>query len=747
MGSLQLGFLAWPPIPFVIHLSRAGSWFFSASHHAHGHGSGHATIQRGRKGASLRKGGPGSADDGLNGPVGLLGVTVSEEETLPQDTVRSNLDEHANAGRVTVDRVPSPNPAAAASGAAGQAHARAPIPVIKTDEARPASTPPSPVRNPSLLHADGPTIAADEHTPAVAAKNASSTLPDQSTIAASPALAELHASLLAAQTSAQDLRAQVASIESASAHSQLRSALDDLRKHKKEEDAERAELKARMRSLEENKRQAEGVRRDAEKKLKSVEGERDGLRNKVNGTKADIEKLKDDIVRGERALEDSTKHRVEHTKQTREQVAAKREELGRVDGEIAQGAQLHAELTVQVLQAVEALQALIDQSPPNPTPEEEDVDDDFVVKRRPSSYPVAPDSGLQPYVEPYYSSANGPGYTTDFRPFSPTRQQPVSTGDQYRETGYEPGFGHLGVPAMAPRGSLDAGDEPGSPSGTMSSSFSVNLLPQGLFSSLEGDVTPVDGQTEMGDSADELTHDDDHVVQLDEELRTSSHPPSGTQPPADSRTPPSFSQGPQHAQPLAVVDDPDKLRRIMDDLNDAGHQQQANAAGRRWFQPKPRSANEVTAPTSTLFGAPLGLTTSNESLRMPHSASALGDNPFAPSAAEKRALKWGSLGKWGIGGPKAARETSEPGTATRSLFQHDGNSTAAGVYRPYLHSPTNSARSSSADLTGARSAWDHAPVPGDISDRILSLGRKVSGRRVNGNGNGSSMSDDIWGGK
>lgn len=617
-------------------------------------------------------------------------------------------------------------------------------------------------------------------------------MPDESAIAASPLLTDLHSSLLSTQSIVQDLRTQITSFESSVAHRQLQTAVDSLRKRKKDEDSERAELKARMKGLEENKRQAEGVKRDAEKKLRSVESVRDGSRSKISNMQSEIDQMREEMDKSKQAIEESGAHREQHALETHAQLEDKKDQLEQTEREINEGTAQHANLTVQVLQAVESLQALIEQSPPVPTQEE---DYDFVVKSRPTSHLAQPDSGFQPYpTDPYYRAVNATPpphshsqshvhghahastntYGADFRPFSPAHQYGGSRSGSYRDLpAYESGFSQLMVPAS--NNSIDLNQEPGSPNGTMSSSFSVNLLPQGLFSSLEGDVTPIDGQTEMGDdSSDEFAPAEDHRMSPIDDRFVASQSLSLTTSPASNKTPPASQS---HLHPSGAVQDPDKLRRILDDLNDAG----SNTSPRRWFHPNKSTAHKSADPpagSSALFSIPIDHRSSSESLLMPqHTGSGLLDNPFAPSAAEKKALKWGTLGKWGIGSKSVAH--GSVGDIPRSIFNNEHIS--GPTYRPYLNTPTHSARSSSVDLTTARSAWDQATVSTEAASvvddgtscdrkaveapgRVLSLSRKTSGKNASqGSGagagavgqEGSSMmgnggtvrtvGDNIWG--
>ncbi len=171
-------------------------------------------------------------------------------------------------------------------------------------------------------------------------------------------------------------------------------------------------------------------------------------------------------------------------------------------------------------------------------------------------------------------------------------------------------------------------------------------------------------------------------------------------------------------------------------------QSPGHSGPRKWFSTSRLKSSDTmkgeepvnTETTDFIHGGPLVATTSNDSL----SISGTGySNPFAPSAAEKKALRWGPLNKWGANrppddfGPLHVRAST-----TGFLGEH------------------SSARSSSADLS-ARSAWDHAVVgdaaasgtfapgtgAGELSSseekrhfRFFSMGKKSAKESSPGNG-------------
>jgi hypothetical protein len=285
----------------------------------------------------------------------------------------------------------------------------------------------------------------------------------------------------------------------------------------------------------------------------------------------------------------------------------------------------------------------------------------------------------------------------------------------------------------------------------MSSSFTANLLPQGLFRSLEGDATPVD---DRAIDLDDYDAEDDFVGQS-HVLVPDDPGPFARQEGEDSTTPPATQSGqddgedeatsggdassPRQSsgrQPEFDVEQQRDSHREDGDLSSSP----LKSSPRRWFA---KVKSGINAPgdlpehnnrahpngSTALYGRPLSLTLSNDSLIGPGQGF---ESAFAPSAAEKRALRWGSIGRWASNRQGAGADL--PHFAQRTPAAH-------------LTTPPGSARSSSVDLT-ARSAWDQASVPhansgilsgaggvtdlrGDHSEerspfRFFSLGKKAS---------------------
>ncbi len=580
----------------------------------------------------------------------------------------------------------------------------------------------------------------------------------------SPVIAELNASLSASVSSVSDLRDQLKTLTASVEHSQLQlqSAVNDLRKKKKDEDADRAELKTRMKGVEENKRQAESAKRDAEKKLKTAEVTRDGIKARIDSMTREIKEMEEERMGCIDEIRESREGREEHARATAIKSADAGRELESTEEELAEEGRLNTELAAKVMKAVDVLQSLIDKSPQAMTVGDEEGH---------GNAPVTPDGNL--HAQPYnmgggqelgglysgtYDSGSGMHdqsvrHALSSRPLSrefhdrhrydnSSGNFPFSRVSSFKDvTGYE-GFGPLGVSAMhggdayrAPSIDVDV-DEPGSPTGTMSSSFTANLLPQGLFRSLEGDATPVDDDGMDMDDYDPMDYAlGHHHIDIPDNSNVITRPGEDVTPPA---TQAGADEDDESASPRSVTrhsvdfdDDRERHDHHSAEQDTRLSISPSHSSPRRWFSKVKTgiTTNDhhgaAAAPHngSALYGRPLSLTLSNDSLL---GAGGQGfESAFAPSAAEKRALRWGSIGRWA-----SNRQT---GVADLPVFAAHAQAQRSSAYHA---SPPGSARSSSVDLT-ARSAWDHADQasssgvqasgPGEERSpfRFFSLGKKI----------------------
>lgn len=192
---------------------------------------------------------------------------------------------------------------------------------------------------------------------------------------------------------------------------------------------------------------------------------------------------------------------------------------------------------------------------------------------------------------------------------------------------------------------------PGSPNGT-------SFLPQGLFRSLEGDATPVDsdGHESDSESGDELwkspSTESAHAPQPLSHAQTSLPTSQGRFMPS-STTPPAINVNPLATAPAPALNGLPAL-----------------PGSRRWLSGT--SSNENVAFS---FLHP-GRTASTDSLQFESS-------PFAPSASEKQALKWGPLSRyrWARGneaapGPSARSSSVDLGLGNGIVNSSNSTSTA-----------------------------------------------------------------------
>lgn len=487
----------------------------------------------------------------------------------------------------------------------------------------------------------------------------------------SPLVTSLKSDMTAAQATLSDLKSQL-QLHEASTDSTLTATLDELRNRRKEDDSERSELKSKTKSLEEQKRQAESARREAEKKLRAVESLRDGLETKIAAARSDAVETRENMDQSERNVRSVQEEGARHVVETIDNVEAKKEELGRLELELADLESRNEELGKAVTEAEDRLK-VVTESGARASPEEE-------MMMMAAAYEAAAQEGYlhqnqnqwahqaaaymaeagMPYLSQDYTarptrttSANHHADLSGFEDFGPgardrevssQQSMPTLSSLQHHQAQHQQQHhpSHLLPP---PSRSLDittsrspnADEEeeeveigPGSPNGT-------SFLPQGLFRSLDSDAASInlDGPDSGSDSGDELwrspgpAHNDHALVPTISESKRLPAP--------NSTTPP-------NGAPSALPGLP------------------ALPGSRRWFSGT--SSNENVAFS---FMHPVG-TTSNDSLNFDPS-------PFAPSASEKKALlKWGPLSKhrWARGNDTATAPVSGPSARSSSVDLGNG---------------------------------------------------------------------------
>ena len=528
-----------------------------------------------------------------------------------------------------------------------------------------------------------PSITIDSRRGSVISLATPSTGRDASDHTVSPLIDDLKAELEEARSSLSDLQTQLASHDQivSDAHASLQSALDGLRTKRKEDDADRQELKSRTRSLEEQKRQAEAARREGEKKLRTIEALRDGLEGKIAAAMNDISDTKGRTEDGERNRHELQEDGAKHVVSIKEAMALKQEEITAVEGDLGELDTKNEELGKAVQEAEERLRLAEEQGEQDKPiePEEEMMmmaaayeaaaQEGFQHGHQPYHHPVNPYPGSNqwatqaaaymaeagmPYVDQNYTARPASTLSSGFGHL--TQPLPRSTGSDLDKRFAPTGFGDFGLPlsgpapvgagfvapkrpATPPASDSESdvyGHDPGSPNGGISSTFSANLLPQGLFRSLDGDVTPFDAESE----SDEAERDHPGPAKsegstLSEALLFDPHEDRGSN--SDS--------GEEGIEPwLKSERDPKRLsgsRLLPSSTTPPG----ASSFGLPLTSPWPgSSATSAENVSSFLFSHP---SLSNDSLSLTGFDAA--SNPFAPSASEKKALalKW-PLGKWRV---------------------------------------------------------------------------------------------------
>jgi len=460
----------------------------------------------------------------------------------------------------------------------------------------------------------------------------------------SPLVVSLKADLANAQHTLNDLESQL-HIHEQSTDSTLTSSLDELRNRRKEDDVERQELKSKTKSLEEQKRQAESGRREAEKKLKAVENLRDGLESRIKAARDGAVETRGNMDQSEKNVRTIQEDGARHVVETLDNVEAKKQELGQLEIELEDLETGNEELGNQVKEAEDRLKVVVE-SGARATPEEE-------MMMMAAAYEAAAQEGYHhqsqnqwasqaaaymaeagmPYLGQDYTARSarttGANHQTDLGAFDD-----FGPGNGNRDSAHTP-FHPLDISTRAQPNAPDSEEEveidPSSPNGT-------SFLPQGLFRSLEGDATPLDldGHDSASDSGDESWR---------------SPVPEHAQPPREPSTALNRFMPPSTTPPAAITNtntnSTTNTTSILPGLPTL-------PGSKRWFSGTASHENVAFS-----FMHPGG-TISNDSLN---------SSPFAPSASEKQALKWGPLSRdrWSRGAE------SVPGPSARTSSTDLGN--------------------------------------------------------------------------
>lgn len=475
----------------------------------------------------------------------------------------------------------------------------------------------------------------------------------------SPVLTALKAELSAAQSVLTELQAQLASHDESVAASQahLQSTVDELRTRRKEDDSERQDLKSKTKTLEDQKRQAEASRRDAEKRLRAAESVRNGLQAKIAAAHGDIEDMKGNMELSRSNVKIVQEEGALHVVDTRVAVEDKIKELGVIEAEVVHLDTALDALGQQVREAEDRvkLAEMAAEESRKIAPEEE-------MMLMAAAYEAAAsesynhghrqnqaDTQWTSQAAAYMAEAGFPHLDNSYtgRPqgnstFGPQQHHALLNNSSFRNfgdqrsnvTGFEdfgPGTGNrsLATGLTAPAVEVPGMDEHGSPHGPISASFPDSWLPQGLVRSLEGDITPLEGAGSEVDA-------EERVLLPTAEDRDSPVSPSTSgedSPRGDSPRWASEGDGFRRVTPTSRFQSnttPPHTTGSASTLPGMGLQN-----SRRWF-----STSSSTENVASGFMFNNGVPGVGSSDSLPGF-----DSAFAPSASEKRALKWPLLGK------------------------------------------------------------------------------------------------------
>ncbi|EIN11630.1 hypothetical protein PUNSTDRAFT_124894 [Punctularia strigosozonata HHB-11173 SS5] len=153
----------------------------------------------------------------------------------------------------------------------------------------------------------------------------------------SPMISELLRQIGISKTTVEDLRNQLTDLQHAAAesHAGLQSELDEHRERRRQEEAARAELRARTKSIEDQRRAADAAKRDAEKRLKAAHTQRDHAAQRMAHLDKEIAKLRQRAAGDAAARRAGAEEAAVAEKEHAEQLAQKRKEIGIAEDVVA----------------------------------------------------------------------------------------------------------------------------------------------------------------------------------------------------------------------------------------------------------------------------------------------------------------------------------------------------------------------------------------------------------------------------
>ncbi|KZT57745.1 hypothetical protein CALCODRAFT_508600 [Calocera cornea HHB12733] len=152
-----------------------------------------------------------------------------------------------------------------------------------------------------------------------------------------PAVVELLAQIKGVESAVSEVQGQIDQVraQSAEQHHALNASVEQQRERKRQDEAEKKELKSKTRALDEARRQAENTRKDAEKKLRGVQAARDGAAQKKHRLEREIEHLREAVDSHGARVAVCQAEGEQKAAEAKEEVEAKSDEIKSKEAEVA----------------------------------------------------------------------------------------------------------------------------------------------------------------------------------------------------------------------------------------------------------------------------------------------------------------------------------------------------------------------------------------------------------------------------
>ncbi|OSD06744.1 hypothetical protein PYCCODRAFT_1430931 [Trametes coccinea BRFM310] len=180
----------------------------------------------------------------------------------------------------------------------------------------------------------------------------------------SPVIAEVLRQISQSKAAVVELSSQLTEFQNSAEKSRahIQSELEEQRKRKREEDAERAKLKTCTKTLEDSKRSAESSKREAEKRLRAAESARDSATARIGKLEEEIGALKTRMSSDEEEIVRRKEEGDVKEKETQEELERKRKEIKVAEDVVAALNSRAKELEERIAQEEERLRKAKEQA-------------------------------------------------------------------------------------------------------------------------------------------------------------------------------------------------------------------------------------------------------------------------------------------------------------------------------------------------------------------------------------------------